>query len=104
MAVVGIVPTDIPGALRLFGELDISNVESVQVRLEQEFANARRLMLETAELTFIDSQGIRMLTAVGKQAIASESVVLILNCSNAVRRSLDVAVPGGIPGVEIIDA
>lgn len=97
-----IVPTDVPGTLRLVGELDISNVESVQARLEEEFADNGQLSLDTSELTFMDSQGIRMLIMLGEQALAQESAIVILNCSKAVRRSLDVSIPKGIPGVELV--
>jgi anti-anti-sigma factor len=97
-----IVPTDVPGTLRLVGELDISNVESVQARLEEELADNGRLSLDTSELAFMDSQGIRMLIMLGEQALAQESAIVILNCSKAVRRSLDVSVPKGIPGVELV--
>jgi anti-anti-sigma factor len=97
-----IVPTEVPGTLRLLGELDISNVERVQARLEQELASTGALTLDTSELTFMDSQGIRMLIVLGEQATAMSSVVVVLNCSPGVRRSLEVAVPQGIPGVEVI--
>jgi anti-anti-sigma factor len=99
-----IVPTDVPGTLRLIGEVDLSNAESVQVRLAKELADNRQLTLDTSELAFIDSHGIRMLIALGEQAGAQGSAILILNCSKALRRSLDVSVPGGIPGVEVVDA
>ena len=104
MELLEILPTEVPGTLRLVGELDLSNVDRVQARLAQELADNRQLTLDTSELGFIGSDGIRMLIMLGKEAVASESVVLILNCSKAVRRSLDVSVPGGIPGVEVVDA
>jgi anti-anti-sigma factor len=99
-----IVPTDHPGTLRLIGEVDLPNAESVQVRLAKELADNRQLTLDTSELAFIDSHGIRMLIALGEQAGAQGSAIRIMNCSTAVRRSLDVSVPGGIPGMEVVDA
>jgi anti-anti-sigma factor len=104
MELAKIVPTDAPGILRLVGELDASNVEGVQARLEQEFADAGHLIVEMSEVTFSDSQGIRMLISLGERAGAQSSVILILNCSQRLRRSVDVAVPGGIPGAELFDA
>jgi anti-anti-sigma factor len=103
MELLQILPTEVPGTLRLVGELDISNVEPVQARLEQEFTEHQRLTLDASELAFMDSQGLRMLIALGQAATVRSSVILVLNCSKAVRRSLDVAVPQGIPGVEIVD-
>jgi anti-anti-sigma factor len=98
-----IVPTEVLGTLRLVGELDISNVESVQARLEEELVACRHLTLDTSDLTFMDSQGIRMLIVLGEHAAARGWTISILNGSKAVRRSLDVAVPQGIPGVEVIN-
>ncbi len=101
MELLRIVPTEVPGTLRLVGELDVSNVELVQARLEQELASAGALTLETSEVSFMDSQGIRMLIALGEKATGMGSVIVLLNCSKPVRRSLDVAVPQGIPGVDV---
>jgi anti-sigma B factor antagonist len=100
-----IITTDDPGTLRLFGELDISNVEETQARLEDELRTevrlGRQLTLDTTELAFIDSQGIRMLLMLGEQAKDKGSTIVVLNCSEAVRRALEIAVPSGIPGVNI---
>jgi anti-anti-sigma factor len=103
MELLKIVPTDVPGTLRLIGELDLSNVESVQAQLERAFPDNGQLRLDTSELAFLDSHGIRMLIVLGEQALAQGSAILILNCSKAVWRSLDVSVPGGIPGVEVVN-
>lgn len=97
-----IVPTEVPGALRLVGELDISNVEATQARLEEELVACGQLTLDASDLAFIDSQGIRMLIVLGEQARSRGSTIFVLNCSKRVRRSLDVAVPHGIPGVDLI--
>jgi len=96
-----IVPTGIPGTVRIVGELDISNVEEAQARLEQELLNGQHLTLDTSELAFVDSQGLRMLIVLGRQAAAQGSVISLLNCPNQLKRVLDVAVPQGIPGVEV---
>ncbi len=101
MALLQIVPADVTGILRLIGELDISNVEATQARLEEGLRGRKSLSLDTSELAFIDSQGIRMLIILGEQALAQGSTVSVLNCSKPVRRALEVAVPHGIPGVEI---
>jgi anti-anti-sigma factor len=99
-----IVPTDVRGTLLLVGELDISNVEAVQAQLGEELVACQQLTLDTSGLTFMDSQGIRMLIMLGERAAERGWTIRLLNSSKAVRRSLDVAVPQGIPGVELIDA
>ena len=56
---------------------------------------------DTSELAFVDSQGLRMLIVLGRQAAAQGSVISLLSCPNQLKRVLDVAVPQGIPGVEV---
>ncbi len=102
MELLRIVPTEVPGTLRLVGELDISNVEAVQARLEEELVACGYLTLDASDLAFMDSQGIRMLIVLGEQAGTRGSGIVVLNCSKAVQRSLDVAVPQGVPGVELL--
>jgi anti-anti-sigma factor len=102
MELLEIVPTELPGTLRLIGELDIANVKQVQARLEEELRLGQQLTLDTAELSFMDSQGLRMLILLGELAAANGSAILILNCSRAVQRVLDLAVPKGIPGVKVL--
>jgi anti-anti-sigma factor len=97
-----IVPTERPGTFRLVGELDIANVEQVQARLEEELRLVQQLTLDLAELSFMDSQGLRTLIVLGGQAAAKDSAILILNCSKAVQRVLDIAVPQGVPGVKVL--
>ncbi len=91
-----------PGTFRLAGELDVSDVDEVQAQLEKELRNGQGLDLDTSELSFMDSQGLHMLIRLGELADEVSSSVRVLNCSAAVRRLLNVAVPHGIPGVEIV--
>lgn len=102
MELLKIVTTELPGTLRLIGELDIANVKEVQARLEEELRLGQQLTLDTAELSFMDSQGLRMLIVLGELVAANGSAILILNCSKAVQRVLDLSVPQGIPGVKVL--
>jgi anti-anti-sigma factor len=98
-----IEPGDRPASFRLVGELDIASAEAAQSRLEGELERSGELTLDTSDLRFMDSQGIRLLIDLGEGALIRDGTVKVLNCSNMVRRLLKVAVPKGIPGVEIID-
>jgi ABC-type transporter Mla MlaB component len=60
--------TEIPDTVRLVGELDIANVERVQARLKKELTDNQELTLDTSQLAFIDSQGLRMLIELGEEA------------------------------------
>jgi anti-anti-sigma factor len=88
-------------SFRLIGELDSSNVPEVTAELQEELRRADQLTLDTSGLTFMDSQGLRMLIELGREASQRGSSVTVINCSRQVRRLLKVAVPTGIPGVEI---
>ena len=93
-----------PASFRLIGELDLSNVPQVTARLREELDRADQLSLDVSELTFMDSQGLRMLIELGGEAIQRGTTVRVVNCSNQVKQLLRVAVPTGIPGVEIVNA
>jgi anti-anti-sigma factor len=103
MELFSLEQADKPGSFRLVGELDIANAEAVQARLEEELERSGALTLDTADLTFMDSQGLRMLIQLGELAQKQASTVTVLNCSDQVRRLLQVAVPQGIPGVDVIE-
>ena len=88
-------------SIRLIGELDSSNVSQVADRVEEELRRADQLTLDISELTFMDSQGLHMLIKLGEATAQTGTPIRLINCSRQVKRLLDVAVPTGIPGVEI---
>jgi anti-anti-sigma factor len=91
-----------PGSFALIGEIDVSSVEAPGERLETVLAEGRALTLDMAGVSFMDSQGLRMLIRLGR--LAEErglGPVVVLDPSEAVNRVLQVAAPGGLPGVEI---
>jgi anti-anti-sigma factor len=92
-----------PGAFRLVGELDISNVQSLRRMLEEQLRQGKQLNLDTKGLAFIDSEGLKLLIDLGKQAAEQGSTVRVLNCSRQFRQLLDIAVPRGVPGVDVIN-
>jgi anti-anti-sigma factor len=91
-------------SFRLIGELDSSNVPATKAELQEELRRADQLTLDTSDLTFMDSQGLRMLIELGREASQKGSSVTVINCSRQVKRLLEVAVPTGIRGVEIMEA
>jgi anti-anti-sigma factor len=93
---------DRPASFRLVGELDMSTVPVAQERLRDGLRRAGELILDTSELSFIDAQGLRMLIALGEEAVSAATVVRVISCSPQLNRLLEVAVPNGIPGVQIV--
>ena len=92
-----------PGSFRLVGELDVANVTMVQSRLEDELKKSGTLTLDASELRFLDSQGLSMLIHLGEEAKKRGEAIRLVGGSNQVRRLLDIAVPEGVPGVEIVE-
>jgi anti-anti-sigma factor len=95
---------DTPAFFRLIGEIDLSNARQLQARLQDELRLAGRLTLDTSDLTFMDSQGLRMLIELGREAVERGTALTVLNPSRQVKGLLAVAVPTGIPGVEVLEA
>jgi anti-anti-sigma factor len=95
---------DGPASFRLIGELDLSSAPHTTARLREELRRADQLTLDVSEVTFMDSQGLRMLIELGGEATQKGTIIRVVNCSNQVKQLLRVAVPTGMPGVEIVDA
>jgi anti-anti-sigma factor len=70
--------------------------------LEAEVGKSSALTLDVSDLTFMDSQGLALLIHLGEEAKKRGKTIRLVRPSSQVRRLLDVAVPGGIPGVEIV--
>lgn len=91
-----VIPTGTPGRLRVVGEIDMSNAGTLAAILEGEQREARQLSLDLSEVSFIDSTGLLALLR-----MAGSHPVIILQPSDSVRRLLELAIPGGMPGLEI---
>jgi anti-anti-sigma factor len=91
-------------SFRLVGELDLSNVPQIQARFREVLRRVGQLTLDASGLTFMDSQGLRMLIELGREAEEAGTTATVLNSSPQVSRLLASAVPRGIPGVRIVEA
>jgi anti-anti-sigma factor len=102
---VSLIPEDEPGRYLLRGELEVANTEAVAERLEGDLRAGRRLELDLSGLKFIDSQGVRLLF---RLTMSAEELgltpVTVVAPSEEVTRVLAIAVPEGIPGLEIRSA
>jgi anti-anti-sigma factor len=75
------------------GELDLSNVPSITRELAGSVPNAAlRLVLDLTDVSYLDSAGIGMLYALGRQLRDRQQQFVLVVPSNApIRRVLDVA-------------
>ncbi len=74
----------------LSGELDVATVEPVRERLEALRERDVAVLLDVDALTFMDSSGIKLLVALGRDARAGWDA-RVTRGSDAVRRVLEIA-------------
>jgi anti-anti-sigma factor len=97
-------PRPLLGHLRLIGELDHLTVEQLEEACRAELDAGSRLHLDVAGITFMDSQGLRLLIRLGGMALESGlGPVVVANPSGPMQRVLKLAVPKGIPGLKFVD-
>jgi anti-anti-sigma factor len=95
-------PGEAPGSYRLIGEIDMTVAEQVTGVLEADLRSGYPLLLDLSGLTFMDSTGIRLLIQLARSAqSAGVGPVVLVSPRPPIVRVLGLAVPGGIPGVEI---
>ena len=100
--ILDIQPLDRPGTFRLAGELDLSNAEELYELLASELKSGYRLFLDLSGVSFMDSNGIRVLIRLARAAQQMDlSPVVLTSASAAVHRVLDIALPSGMPGLEV---
>jgi len=88
------------GGVRVRGELDLETVDrlwAVLVRLD----GSGPVVIEASDITFMDSTGLNLLLNWASHARNGGPGVIIRNPSRAVRRVLEIALPAGMPGVEV---
>lgn len=84
--------------IKLIGEIDLSNVDSVRATIEATVSSAPdRIIFDLSGLDFLDSSGIALLLF----AAAKSGTVQLRNPSEIVRRIIDVT---GLAGVLPMDA
>jgi anti-anti-sigma factor len=88
----------VPG-VRLEGELDLATAPLLTEAL-LDFASEREVHLDLALLTFLDSSGLHVITALARSQNGGRSVVLV-NPSTSVMRSLEITGIDQHPAVEI---
>lgn len=75
------------GAFVPIGELDLSNIQELRDLVDQVMVSGRPIVLDLAQLTFIESSVIHWLVEV---CDATGHPVVLRNVSPAVRRILDI--------------
>lgn len=81
--------------LTVRGELDLATADHLWAMLEPLITPGVLLVLDAAELTFLDSSGLRILLLAGTKASASGATLRLAAPQPAVRRVLELTGVGG---------
>lgn len=76
--------------LHLTGELDLAAAPGLESALDAVLADSEDVVLDIAEVTFLDSSGLRVLVAAQNQSSEAGKTLTLLNPSAAVSRILEI--------------
>jgi anti-anti-sigma factor len=96
-----VLPTSEPRTVRLVGELDASNAEELLDTL-QALDGEGDLVLNLAELTFIDSMGLRSLLRVAT-GLDNTGKLLLESPQRAVARSIELVGLEQAPNIAVVE-
>jgi anti-sigma B factor antagonist len=87
-----IAPGEDGVAVALKGEIDLSNADELEHLLDAVIRSGAPLVtLDLAELTFLDSTGLKCFVNAARRATEAGSQLLIVNPTNMVRRVLQIS-------------
>ena len=96
-----VLPTSEPRTVRLIGELDASNAEELHDTLLEQLDGGGDLVLNLAELTFIDSMGLRSLLRVAT-GLDNTGKLLLESPQRAVARSIELVGLEQAPNIAVV--
>lgn len=78
--------------LAVAGEIDIANADSLAAAVSSILAVARtrRLVLDLAEVRFLDARGVAVLISAFRQGTVREVAVVVINCQPLTMRILEI--------------
>ena len=96
-----VLPTSEPRTMRLIGELDASNAEEFLEALLPQIDEGGDLVLNIAELTFIDSMGLRSLLRVAT-GLENTGKLFLESPQRAVARSIELVGLEQAPNIAVV--
>ena len=88
-------------ALRLEGEIDLTVADQMGEALRTSIESGTT-SVDLSGVTFMDCTGLHILLSAGN-ALDGQGPLVLLRPSKAVRRVLDLALPGGVPSLRVRD-
>jgi anti-sigma B factor antagonist/stage II sporulation protein AA (anti-sigma F factor antagonist) len=96
-----VVGTDDPRRVRLVGELDASNADSLVEELGHLLSTSGDLVLELSELTFVDSTGLRSFLRIA-EALDSTGKLVLDGPQRLVARTLELVGLDRAPNIAVL--
>jgi len=85
--------------LHLEGEIDLASADQLTQALRR-WIESGNTCVDVSGVTFLDSTGLHVILSSGNELNGSGPLVL-LRPSSAVRRILEIALPGGVPSLVV---
>lgn len=89
-----------PNRYALKGELDMASATTLREALDPVVAAGKPLTLDVADLTFIDSSGLRALVQLSA-GLNGVGPLVLSSPSDGVRRLLDIVGLEALPGIQV---
>jgi len=96
-----VLPTSEPRTMRLIGELDASNAEEFLDTLLPQIEGGGDLVLNLAELSFVDSMGLRSLLRIAR-GLENTGKLLLDSPQRAVARTIELVGLEQAPNIAIV--
>jgi anti-anti-sigma factor len=77
--------------VELFGELDAASRDSTEAAVVAALTSGRSVIIDLADVTFVDSSGVATLIAIAQKAEAEGTLLSIRNAPPNVRRIFEIA-------------
>ena len=74
--------------IRLAGEVDLSNVESLEEQIERATADVQDVVIDLTEIEFIDSRGLRLLKRISTTVAGQDATFAIVAPPDSIARSV----------------
>ena len=98
-----VLPTSEPRTVRLIGELDASNAEEFLETLLPQLEGGGDLVLNLAQLSFVDSMGLRSLLQLARE-LENTGKLLLDSPQRAVARTIELVGLEQAPNIAIVGA
>ena len=74
--------------VRLTGEIDLSNVDGLEARIDEAISGVREVVIDLTAIDFIDSRGLRLLKRVSAVVAGRDGTLVVVAPASSIARSV----------------